>query len=478
MSEPTEPTEPMKAVQARRLGRLSAEERAARLCDPGTFAREGGALRSRSADAPAGDGLVCGAGMVAGRPIRVIATDGRVLRGTLGQAGALAATRSLAAARRAGQPVVLLLDSDGARPSEGLPAVLANTEFLAALADLGGHVPRLGAVFGAAGGSAAYALALTDLAVGIAERSFAFVAGPAVVARAIGEETSLGRLGGTAVHTRNGRLHATARDDAEAVAWLRQALGYLPDSAATLPRPHAPREPREVGGLARLFAADAKKPWALERLLAHVVDAESWHELAAAWGPSVRTGLARVAGRALLVVASSSGDLAGAIDAAAARKLARMIRFASAFNLPILTLCDTPGFLPGTQQEAAAILCHGAAVIAAYCEARRSVPRVAVVLRRAIGAGSVLAAEADLVLALPGALVAQMGPAALAVAAKAAGVNAAEVVGGDAEAEAAGFAHRTVAADVVRGEIVSAFERLPAPRPAAPGARKAPLFPL
>jgi acetyl-CoA carboxylase carboxyltransferase component len=415
--------------------------------------------------------------MVAGRPIRIVATDGRVLRGTLGQAGALAATRCLAAARQAGQPVVLLLDSDGARPSEGLPAVLANSDFLAALADLGGHVPRLGALFGAAGGSAAYALALTDLAVGIAERSFAFVAGPAVVAQAIGEEVPLGRLGGTAVHTRSGLLPATRRDDAETIAWLQQALGYLPDSAATLPPRRAPCEPREVGGLARLFAGDPKKAWALERLLAHVVDADSWHELGAAWGPSVRTGLARVAGRALLVVASSPGDLAGAIDALA-RKLARMLRFASAFNLPILTLCDTPGFLPGSQQEAAAILCHGAAVIAAYCEARRSVPRVAVVLRRAIGAGSVLAAEADLVLALPGAVVAQMGPAALAAAAKAAGVFAAAVGGEDAEAEAAGFAHRTVAAEFVRAEIVSAFERLPAPRPAAPGTRKAPLFPL
>jgi len=177
-----------------------------------------------------------------------------------------------------------------------------------------------------------------------------------------------------------------------------------------------------------------------------------------------------------LLVAASPRALSGAIDAAASRKLARLVRLASAFNLPILTLCDTPGFLPGTAQEAAAILCHGAAVIAAYCEARRLVPRVALVVRRAIGAGSVLAAEADIVLTLPEAKVAQMGPEALIAASKAAGLPLAELASLDAEA--AGFAHRTILPRAARAELLRAFQRLPLPTPALPGTRKLQLLPL
>lgn len=464
-------------VHARRLGRLSAAERAVAVCDPGTFAREHAALRSPHSETPPGDGLVCGTGLVDGRPIKVIATDGRILRGTLGQAAATTATRLLEGARRAGHPVVLLLDSDGARTSEGPPSVLANAALLGALADLGGHVPRLGAVFGAAAGSAAYALALCDLTVAVDQRSFAFVAGPAVVAQALGEVTSLAALGGTDVHRRSGLLCATQPDDHAAIAWLRRALAYLPASAASLP-PAAPAlEPAEPGGFEGLLPADARRAWDVSRALTRLIDQGSFIELGAAFGPSIRTGFGRLAGRALLVCASSPADLSGALDAAAARKLARMVRLAAAFNLPILTLCDTPGFLPGTQQEAAAILCHGAAVIAAYCEARRSVPRVALVVRRAIGAGSVLAADADIVLALPGAIIAQMGPEALAAAAAASGVAAARA-DATTDAEASGFAHRTIAPAASRAELVRAFERLGPPTPAPPGQRKTALLPL
>jgi acetyl-CoA carboxylase carboxyltransferase component len=179
-------------------------------------------------------------------------------------------------------------------------------------------------------------------------------------------------------------------------------------------------------------------------------------------------------------VVSSPRDLAGALDAAAARKLARFIRFGAAFGLPILTLADTPGFLPGTRSEGEAVLCHGAAVIAAYAEASRHVPRVAVVLRRAVGAGSVLAAEADIVLALPEATVAQMGEAALRAAAEAARIPRPEAMTAKAATspEEAGFAHRTVTAASLRTELIRAFERLPGPRPIAHGERRMALMPL
>ncbi len=447
---------------ARRLGRLSAEERAAHLCDPGTFARESATLQSYTS-APPGDGLVCGTGLVGDRPVAVIATDGRILRGTIGSAAARTTTRLLEGARRAGHPVVLLLDSDGARQSEGIAAVLGNAQLLFTLADLGGHVPRLGAVFGAAGGSAAYALALTDLAIGIADRSFAFVAGPAVIAQALGATDPLSAFG-TDLHLRTGLLHEAVVDDHAALGWLRAALCALPAAASDAAPTTTAQRPSAT------FELDDATTW-----LPGLVDGGTWLELGAAWGPSIRTGFARLAGRSILVVASSPRDLAGAIDAQASRKLARFVRLAAAFNLPILTLCDTPGFLPGLASESAAVLPHGAAVISAYSEAHRAVPRVAVVVRRAIGAGSVLAALADIVLALPDNVVAQMGNAALQAAAAASGVAAPDQ---HLDAEAAGFAQRTVDPSNLRNELVHAFARLPRATPMPHGQRRMALFPL
>lgn len=460
-------------VRARRLGRLSAEERAARLCDPGTFAREGAALSGIAA----GDGVVIGLGLVDGRPVSVIATDGRVARGTIGARGGEAIVRALEAARRVGMPVVLLLDSDGARQSEGLDAVVTNARVLATLADLGGHVPRLGAVFGAAGGSAAYALALTDLAVGVADRSFAFVAGPAVVASALGEESSLEALGGR-VQLGTGLLHAALEDDGAVLGWLRAALGLLPSSAAALAPDDASASltPASHAGLEGLVPASAKAPWPIAQALAGILD-RPWLELGAAWGPSVRVGLGRLAGRALAVVVSSPADRGGAIDAAAARKVTRFVRFAGAFNLPILTLCDTPGFLPGVGSEAAAVLCHGAALIAAYREARRAVPRVALIVRRAIGAGAVLVADADVVLALPGAQLQQLGDESGAAAAAAAGVARASGAVMTMTAEGVGLVHRTIDPRHAHAELVRAFERLPRATPVGHGERRWDLAP-
>lgn len=463
-------------LPARRLGRLSAAERAARLCDPGTFAREGATLRGADPSSPPGDGLVAGVGLVAGRPVTVIATDGRVLRGTLGAAGAALATRLLEAARRAAHPVVLLLDSDGARQREGLSAVTANARLLATLADLGGHVPRLAALFGAAAGSAAYALALSDLAVAIADRSFAFVAGPAVVTAALGESPTLDALGGTDRHAATGLLHATVPADDDALAWLRAALALLPSSAHDAAPFAAPRPAPSLTALTAALPADTRQAWDFTRAIDAIADADSWLELAPAHGPSIRTGLARLAGRPLLLVTSAPTSLAGAIDAAASRKLARMVRLATAFGLPILTLADTPGFLPGTASEAAAVLCHGAAVIAAYAEASRWVPRVALVLRRAVGAGTVLAAEAEVVLALPDAAIAQMGDAALRAASAAAGLSLPEHA--PLTPEEAGFAHRVIAPEAARAELERAFSRLPAPPPPPPGTRRLSLLPL
>lgn len=454
-------------VRARRLGRLAADERAAGLCDPGTFAAAYAAVASASESVPPGDGIVLGVGLVGGRAVSVIATDGRVTRGALGAVGARLAADAIRAAVVGGRPVVLLLDSDGAREAEGVPAVLASAEWLAALADASGAVPLLAAVFGVAGGAAAYGAALCDLCVMINERSFAFVAGPPVVHAALGETSDLATLGGTSLHADvTGFAHVLVHDDRAALTTLRALLASLPASAAAVVPATTPRAPRT----STFTLPPRTRAYDASVILDALVDEHSHLALAPTYGASIQVGLARIEGRAVLVVASQPSDKAGALDAAAAQKLARFVRFAGAFNLPIVTLCDTPGFLPGRAEEARRLLVHGAKVIAAYAEARRSVPLVAVVVRRAVGAGSVLAYGADVVLALPDAEVRQMGPEA----ARAAGGGIAHA----SDAEATGFAHRTTRPEDLRGELVRILAVARAPILAPPGGRKTSLVPL
>ncbi|MCC6623886.1 MAG: methylmalonyl-CoA carboxyltransferase [Deltaproteobacteria bacterium] len=456
-------------MRARRLGRLAADERAAALCDPGTFVAEHGAVASALADVPAGDGLVLGVGLVAGRPVSVIATDGRVHRGALGQVGGTLAARAVREATRAGRPVALLLDADGARQAEGVPAVLASADWLAALADASGHVPLVAAVLGVAGGAAAYGAALCDHVVMLRDRSFAFVAGPPVVAAALSEASDLEALGGSALHAAtSGLAHLVVDDDRAALAAIVRILSYLPSNAWSLPPIAAATAPTRDG----FTLAPPHLPADARPILEALLDAEGWLELGQAFGPSIMTGLARVDGRAIALVASQPAVMGGAIDQAAAQKLARFVRLAAAFNLPIVTLCDTPGFLPGRAEEARRQLVHGAKVISAYAEARRTVPLVSIVLRRAVGAGAVLAYGADLVLACAGGEVVQMGPAAAA----AAGVSAGPAPNGDPEAS--GFAHRTIDPRYARAELARSLARLRAPTPAPPGARKHCLVPL
>jgi len=445
-------------IRARRLGRLAPDERAAALCDAGTFVSE------------RCDGVVLGTGHVDGRAVVVLATDGRV-RGM----GAVAGTRAAAAVRAASGPVVLLLDSEGARTSEGVPAVLASADWLAALADASGVVPLIAVIFGVAGGSAAYAAALCDLVVMVSERSFVFVAGPAVVQAALGEMNDLASLGGTRLQSSSGFVHLLADDDRAALAHARATLARLPSNAATLPPSAPPRAPRA----STFTLPPPSRAYDVQTIIDALVDQATFIPLAPTFGASIQTGLAAIDGEPVLLVASQPSELAGALDACAAQKLARFVRFAAAFNLPIVTLCDTPGFLPGRAQEAQRILVHGAKVIAAYAEARQSVPLVAVIARRAVGAGAVLAYGAHVVIALAGAEVQQMGPAAAAAlhGIPTIGIPTNHLDPTATDPEATGFAHQTVTPELLRGALVDALAHVRTARVAS-GRRKTSLVPL
>lgn len=372
----------------RRALRWTPVERVERLADAGTAA---GALGPSGA-------LWVGSARVHGRSTAVIASDVRVDRGALAAEDAARAAGRIRAATAEGAPIVWLIDSDGALLTEGLAAVEGSAGLLGALADARGHVPRVAVCHGLAGGIAAYALALCDVAIGIEDRSFTFVAGPAVVRAALGRDQALDALGGTALHLRRGTLAAAVPTDAQAVAWVRAYLAFL--------QPNVASEPPSV---AELALPESRRAYDGMRVVEALLDGHSFVPLSTAFGPSVITGLGRLGGRAIAVVLSQPRALSGAIDADAAEKTARFLDHAVDLGLPILSLCDTPGFLPGADQERARVLAHGASLVHAYARARSRVATASVVLRRAVGAGAVLAFGSSVRLALPGATLVQMG---------------------------------------------------------------------
>lgn len=379
---------------SRRPIRWSATERVQHLSDPD--AAEGGF--------DSGGTLWVGSSRVGGRPIALLASEVRVDRGALSAEAAARAAARVKQASRAGEPIVWLVDSDGAKVAEGLPAVEQSAALLAALAEAAGRSVRLAVCHGLAGGVAAYGLALCDLAIGVDGRSFTFVAGPAVVRAAIGQEPTLEALGGTAVQLASGTLAQVVPADPEALAWVGSVLRLDRDLPAISPERQGFDLPEQRRTYPAAFLRDA------------VVDPGTFMELYPGSGASLSVGLGRIEGRALVLIQSEPMQLGGAIDAQAARKAARVLDLACTLDLPVLTLCDTPGFLPGQDQERAGVLGAGASLIQAYARARSAVPTASVVLRRAVGAGAVLALGSELRAALPGARLVQMGEAAASAA--------------------------------------------------------------
>jgi propionyl-CoA carboxylase beta chain len=319
----------------------------------------------------------------------------------VGTVGAQKIVRVLDRALTHKLPVIALMDSDGARIVEGLDAVTANSDVLSRTVALQGVVPQLSLVCGLCVGSAAYAAALGDVTGMIQGQSFMFVTGPRVTQIATGEDVDIEALGGTHVHaSMTGACHAVLENEAAGIAWLQRVLGHLSSSPTVV-------EPRDRATLASLVPDDPRKPYDMRAVVRALVDDDSALELAAAYAPNLLTMLARMNGRAVALVASQPRHLGGVLDVNASRKGARFVTMAASWGLPILTLVDVPGYMPGVQQERAGILPIGAELLTAYGRAR--VPKVSLVVRKSIGGGNVLTSSADVRLALPTARVAPMG---------------------------------------------------------------------
>jgi acetyl-CoA carboxylase carboxyltransferase component len=358
-------------------GRITPLERIELLCDAGSVQ----AIRSQ-----VGDGVVGAAGRVDGEPVFAYAQDSSFAGGSLGTAHADTILRVMQLAERAGAPVVGFVESAGARMQEGLAALGGFGRIFSANVALSGRVPQISVVTGVSAGGGSYSPALTDFVVMVDGASM-FLTGPGVVREAIGEEVDAAALGGTRVHERNGVCDLVAADVPEAARLTRSLLSFLSPVPA-VPRPAPPGDPAR-------FVPDApRKTYDVRDVVRSIADSGDFLELAPRWARNMVTGLARIEGRSVAVVANQPRYLGGVIDSAASEKAARFVRTCSSFGLPLVVLVDTPGFMPGVSQESAGVIRHGAGLLRAFSEAR--VPRLTVVLRKAYGGAYITMNSKDL----------------------------------------------------------------------------------
>lgn len=391
--------------------RLSPLERLELLCDAGSLEtiRSGVVSPKLGSRARAGDGVVGGLGRVDGRPVACFAQDVSFLGGSLGAAQADTINRVMQLAGRSRVPVVSFIESGGARMQEGTAALGGYGRIFRNNVALSGVVPQISVIGGLSAGGGCYSPALTDFVV-MTEDAAMFLTGPSVVREVMGEDVSAAELGGHKVHERNGVCDLVANDDRAAAGVARSLLSYLPQAAdGGLPRTLA-RDP-QMANPGDAVPDDPRKVYDVRSAIAGIVDEGSLLELAPRWARNIVTGLARIDGRSVGVIANQPRYMGGVLDAESSQKGARFVDTCNAYGIPLVVLVDTPGFMPGTRQEQAGVIRFGATLVRAFAAA--TVPRVTVVLRKAYGGAYITMNSkdlgADLVFAWPGAQLGVMG---------------------------------------------------------------------
>ena len=383
---------PERAARIHARGGLTARERLELLLDPGSFAEIGTHVTHRSTEFGmeqrriTGDGVVAGWGTVGGRLVYVFAQDFTVFGGTMSEANGRKICTIMDLAMENGAPVVGLNDSGGARIQEGVASLGAYAEVFLRNTLASGVVPQISAVMGPCAGGAVYSPAITDFTIMVEGTSHMFVTGPEVIKAVTSEEVSFEDLGGAITHnTKSGVAHFAARDDADAIRHVRRLLSFLPANNAEEPPRADTRDPveRRDAALATLVPDAPDKPYDMKEVVRRVVDDGDFFEVHELFAPNIIVGFARLNGRTVGIVGNQPSVLAGVLDIDSSVKGARFVRFCDAFNIPLVTFEDVPGFLPGTRQEWAGIIRHGAKLLYAYCEA--TVPKLTVVVRKAYG---------------------------------------------------------------------------------------------
>jgi acetyl-CoA carboxylase carboxyltransferase component len=369
-------------------------ERLELLCDPGSLEPIRSQVRSRALGPRArpGDGVVAAAGRIHGRPMLCFAEDSSFAGGSLGEAHADTIVRVLELAERGRVPVVALIESAGARVQEGVSALGGYARIFRRIVRLSGVVPQISVLTGISAGGGAYSPALTDFVI-MAEQASTFLTGPSVVRDALGEDVTFDELGGARVQQRNGVCHFVAPTVSDGIELARDVLSYLPQNCSDTP-PSVASAPPAHPDPGVWVPAEPTRAYDVRDVIRSIVDGRDTLEVAPRWARNLVTSMCRVDGQAIGVIANQPRHLGGVLDADAAQKGARFVRMCNAYRLPILALVDTPGFLPGTKQERAAVIRHGAKLVYAFAEA--TVPKISIVLRKAFGGAYITMNAKDL----------------------------------------------------------------------------------
>ncbi|GAB1818675.1 acyl-CoA carboxylase subunit beta [Herbidospora sp. RD11066] len=393
-------------------GRLTARERIERLLDPGSFTELDALATGRGEHRIPGDGVITGHGTVGGRPVCLFSQDFSVLGGSLGEVYGQKICKVMDLAVKIGAPIVGINEGAGARIQEGVVSLGLYGEIFRRNVHASGVIPQISLIMGACAGGHVYSPALTDFTVMVDEKSHMFVTGPDVIKTVTGEDVTFEELGGARVHnSRSGNAHYLADDEDDALDYVRALLAYLPQNNVDDP----PAYEAEIGApdesLDRLLPDSPNQPYDMQDVIAALLDDGEFLEVQALFAPNIVVGFGRVDGRSVGVVANQPMRMAGTLDIDASEKAARFVRTCDAFGIPVLTLVDVPGFLPGTDQEWNGIIRRGAKLLYAYAEA--TVPLVTVITRKAYGgAYDVMGSKhlgADVNLAWPTAQIAVMG---------------------------------------------------------------------
>ena len=402
-------------------GKLTARERIDLLFDPGSFEEVDKLVTHRCRDfgmedeIVPGDGVIAGAGRVDGRPVYAFAQDFTVFGGSLSETNAAKIVKIMDLAMKMGAPVVGLNDSGGARIQEGVLSLGGYADIFLRNTLASGVIPQISAIMGPCAGGAVYSPAITDFTLMVEETSYMFVTGPEVIRTVTNEEVSKEELGGATTHSAtSGVAHFAVPDDRACLALVRELLGYLPGNNVDDPPLRETADPvdREDESLDRLVPEAANQPYDMHDLVSSVFDDGAFLEVHRQYARNIIVGFARLAGRSVGIVANQPAHLAGTLDIDASVKAARFVRFCDAFNIPLVTFEDVPGFLPGTRQEYGGIIRHGAKLLFAFAEA--TVLKLTVITRKAYGgAYCVMASKhirTDANFAWPTAEIAVMGP--------------------------------------------------------------------
>jgi len=401
------------------MGKMTARDRIKTLLDKDSFHEYDLFVEHKCSDfgmdkkeLPA-DGVITGTGTIFGFPIAIYAQDFTVAGGSLGLMHARKITKIMDHAVRLGIPLIGINDSGGARIQEGVNSLAGYGEIFYRNTLASGVIPQISVILGPCAGGAVYSPALTDFVFVVDKISKMFITGPEVIKTVLGEEISMEDLGGARVQTEvSGNAHFFANSEIECFEQIKKLVTYIPWNSAKRPDRMQPKLPKSVYNVEEIIPSDPRKPYDIRNIVKAVCDDSDFFEVHKFWATNIVVGFARVDGETVGIIGNQPMVLAGVLDVDSSDKAARFIRFCDAFNIPLVTLVDLPGYLPGVDQEHSGVIRHGAKVLYAYSEA--TVPKVTFILRKAYGGGYIAMCSrhlgADFVFAWPTAEIAVMGP--------------------------------------------------------------------